>query len=103
MERIEKLKQFLETNPEDAFVQHALALEYIKIGDEAGAESLFSSILDRDPGYTGSYYHLAKLLERTSRREEAKKVYEQGMEACKKAGDVHALRELQNAYEDLLY
>jgi tetratricopeptide (TPR) repeat protein len=103
MERIEKLKQFLELNPRDAFVQHALALEYVKIGEEGLAEQLFSAIIDQDPENTGTYYHLAKLLERLNRREEAIRVYEQGMEACRKTGDSHALRELQNAYEDLLY
>jgi Tfp pilus assembly protein PilF len=103
MERIEKLKQFLESSPGDAFVQHALALEYVKMGEEGLAENLFTSILTKDPGYTGSYYHLAKLMERTGRREEALEIYRQGMEACKKTGDSHALRELHNAYEDLLY
>ena len=103
MERIEKLKQYLESSPGDAFVQHALALEYVKMGEEELAEKLFTSILTQDPGYTGSYYHLAKLMERTGRREEALEIYRQGMEACKKSGDSHALRELHNAYEDLLY
>jgi Tfp pilus assembly protein PilF len=103
MERIEKLKQFLESNPLDAFIQHALALEYVKLGEEGQAEELFSAILAHDPGYTGTYYHLARLMERTNRREEALLVYQQGIEACSKSGDLHALRELQNAYEDLLY
>jgi Tfp pilus assembly protein PilF len=103
MERIEKLKQFLESNPLDAFIQHALALEYVKLGEEGQAEELFSAILAHDPGYTGTYYHLARLMERTNRREEALLVYQQGIEACRKSGDLHALRELQNAYEDLLY
>jgi len=103
MERIEKLKQFLESNPRDAFVQHALALEYVKIGEERTAEKLFSAVIDQYPDQTGTYYHLAKLLERLNRREEAIKVYEQGIEACRKTGDSHALRELQNAYDDLRY
>jgi Tfp pilus assembly protein PilF len=103
MERIEKLKQFLESNPRDAFVQHALALEYVKIGDEGMAEKLFSAVIDQDPDQTGTYYHLAKLLERLKRHEEAIKVYEQGMEACRKTGDSHALREVQNADDDLRY
>ncbi len=103
MERIEKLKQFLESNPGDAFVQHALALEYVKMGEDYVAEKLFGDILERDPSYTGSYYHLAKLLERTGRREDAILCYVSGMEACKKHDDLHALRELQNAYEELIY
>jgi Tfp pilus assembly protein PilF len=103
MDRIEKLKEFLAQNPDDAFVQHALALEYVKLGEEELAKGLFETILGNDPSYTGSYYHLAKLFERTNRSKEALLIYEQGIEACKKAGDPHALRELQNAYEDLLY
>jgi Tfp pilus assembly protein PilF len=103
MDRIEKLKQFLETNPHDPFVKHALALEYVKLGEEGIANELFVSILDQDPLYTGTYYHLAKLFERTGQTEEARKIYMQGIEACKKAGDNHALRELQNAYEDFMY
>ena len=103
MDRIEKLKQFLETNPHDPFVMHALALEYVKLGEDGMAKELFVSILDRDPLYTGTYYHLAKLFERTGHTEEARQVYQQGIEACRNAGDNHALRELQNAYEDLMY
>ena len=32
MEKIEKLKSFLNNSPEDPFLKHALALEYIKTG-----------------------------------------------------------------------
>jgi len=103
MDKITKLKEYLEASPEDSFLQHALALEYIKIGDEAEARSLFESILSREPSYTGSYYHLAKLLERTGETELAIHWYEAGMKACKQAGDQHAYNELQAAYEDLTY
>ena len=40
MDRIEKLKDFLKQNPADSFVQHALALEYIKLGDDAEGRKL---------------------------------------------------------------
>lgn len=102
-DRIEKLKEFLLKTPGDSFLQHALALEYIKGGDDAKARELFEAILEREPGYVGSYYHLAKLLERTNETEQAIKVYEKGMEEAKKAGDQHAYNELQAAYEDLVY
>lgn len=103
MDRIEKLKEFLAANPADSFVQHALALEYIKLGNDAEARGLFETILDRDPAYIGSYYHLAKLLERNSLTDEAIRVYEKGMEEAKKAGDMHALGELRGAYEELTF
>lgn len=103
MSRIEKLNEFLKTNPSDSFLQHALALEYIKMGDDEKARRLFEALLNREPGYIGSYYHLAKLLERNDKTEEAIKVYEKGMEEAKKAGDNHALGELKGAYEELTF
>ncbi len=103
MERIEKLKQFLQANPNDSFLQHAMALEYIKIGNDEDARRLFEEILNRVPGYVGSYYHLAKLLERMEQTDEAIAVYEKGMEEAKKAGDNHAFGELRGAYEELTF
>lgn len=103
MERIEKLREWLSENPSDNFVQHALALEYIKLGDEHKARALFEELLQRDPDYIGSYYHLAKLLERAGEPTLAIKWYEKGMIAAKSAGDNHAYNELQAAYEDLTF
>ena len=103
MDRIDKLKEFLKADPTDSFVQHALALEYIKLGDDGEARRLFETILEREPGYVGSYYHLAKLLERNRDNQGAIKVYEKGMEQAKKLGDNKALGELRGAYEELIY
>jgi Tfp pilus assembly protein PilF len=101
MGRIEKLTEFLQASPADSFLQHALALEYIKIGDETAAHQLFNEILEREPGYVGSYYHLGKLLERIGQTENAISVYKRGMEETKKINDRHAYSELQGAMEDL--
>lgn len=101
MERIDKLKTFLQANPDDPFLKHALALEYVKLGDENAARKLFEEILTRDPGYVGSYYHLGKLLERLGEANEALNWYGKGMAAARQAGDRHALGELQGAYDEL--
>lgn len=101
MERIEKLKEFLQKQPDDSFLQHALALEYIKIADDATARNLFEGLLKKDPGYVGSYYHLGQLLERVGDREEALSVYEKGMKQAMAAKDNHALNELRAVYEEL--
>lgn len=103
MERIEKLLEFLRSSPNDNFLKHALALEYIKQNDDAKARMLFEEILRLSPGYIGSYYHLAKLLERNGETEAAIRWYEKGMTAAKEAGDQHAYNELQAAYEDLVF
>ena len=103
MDRIEKIKEFLAASPNDSFLQHALALEFIKIGNEAEARRLFEEILQRDPNYIGSYYHLAKLLERAGEQTLAIEWYEKGMAAAKGAGDNHAYGELRGAYEELTF
>ena len=101
MERIDKITEMLRENPTDSFLQHALALEYIKLGKDDDARRLFESLLNREPGYIGSYYHLAKLLERIGETDKAIKVYEKGMEEAKRAGDNHSLSELRSAFEEL--
>ena len=103
MDRIERIKTMLIDNPADSFLQHALALEYIKLGNETEARNLFETLLNREPGYIGSYYHLAKLLERTGDTDNAVKIYEKGMEVAKQAGDNHSLSELRSAYEELIF
>ena len=102
MDRIAQLHQFLENSPGDAFVQHALALEYIKQGDDAAARNLFESVLSQNEDYVGSYYHLAKLLERTGERNAAIAVYEKGLAKSKALGENHAYNELLAAYEDFI-
>ncbi len=96
-----RLKEMLAQQPEDNFLRHALALEYLKINHRAEARTLFESILTDSPDYIGSYYHLALLLAETGEKETAISWYEKGMEAARQAGDRHALSELQAAYEAL--
>ena len=101
MERIEKLKEMLKSSPDDSFLKHALALELVKKGEDVYARTLFESILENEPEYVGSYYHLARLLERMDEIKSAIEVYEKGMTECRKINDRHALNELQMAYDDL--
>jgi len=101
MDRIAKLTEFLQVNPKDSFVQHALALEYAKTGDDASARKHFEQLLEREPGYVGSYYHLGKLLERVGEIEQAVKIYKKGMEEAKKVGDEKNYGELRGVYEEL--
>lgn len=103
MDRIEKIKEFLQANPKDNFLRHALALEYLKVDKDAEARNLFETILTESPDYIGSYYHLAKLLEKLDETQLAIEWYEKGMAAAKAAKDNHAYNELQAAYEDLVY
>jgi tetratricopeptide (TPR) repeat protein len=103
MSRIQQLLQFLEKTPNDPFLHHALALEYIKAEDESRAQQHFELNLSAHPQYVATYYHLGKLLERNGEEQRAINMYEQGMAVAKTAGDNHSYNELQAAYEDLAY
>lgn len=103
MERVERIKEMLTSNPHDSFLNHALALEYIKAGNDATAKTIFEQLLEREPGYVGSYYHLAKLLERNGKEKEAIAWYEKGMHMAKEKGDLHAFGELRSAWEELTF
>ena len=101
MDRIEKLTEFLAVDPHDVFVKHALAMEYIALGNEVVARRLLEEVLGSDPGAVGSYYQLGKLLERTGETSLALQWYEKGMAAARTAGEKRAYNELRTAYDDL--
>lgn len=103
MKRIDTLLSFLKRSPHDCFLRHALALEYIKIGNDRDARLLFESLLEDDPQYVGSYYQLAKLLERNGEIGKALACYEKGMTMAKSLSDTRAYGELKAAYEELKY
>jgi len=102
-DRINKILDFLKATPADCFLNHALALEYVKAGDEENARKYFDVNLGNAPEYVATYYHLGKLLERIGQKEQAITIYEKGMEQAKLAKDMHSYSELQNAHEDLIY
>lgn len=100
--RLEQLLGFLADGSKDPFIKYALATEYAKIGDYEKALSYYNNLVDNEPLYVGTYYHLGKLLEQLERKEEAISIYEKGMSVANKVGDRHALSELQTVYQSAL-
>jgi tetratricopeptide (TPR) repeat protein len=101
MQRIQKLQEMLSASPNDCFLMHALGLEFLKINQLEEAITYFEQVILTDKNYVGTYYHLAKTLERLNNKEEAIKIYEQGIEIANFAKDNHSRNELQMALEDL--
>ena len=100
--RIAQLLKFLEANANDSFVRFALALEYIKVGDEQRGLEYFLDIRKDDPDYTGTYYHLGKLYERLHKKKEAEEVYREGLKRTI-GKDGKSYQEIQEALNQLLY
>jgi len=94
------LEEFLAANPSDAFARYGLALECVNAGDDADAENQFRQLISAHPEYLYGYFHYGQLLLRLSRGTEAQNTFRQGITAAKKAGDAHALSELETALAD---
>lgn len=98
-ERLNQLKEFLKTSPEDPFLKYAIATEYLKRGDKERTREIFEDLVTNHTDYVGTYYHYAKLLEEYGEKENALKVYQNGMEIAKRLRNMHAHGELQRAYQ----
>ncbi len=97
-DRLQQLTDFLTENPNDPFLNYALATEYLKLGRTEEALRYYEGLVDKHPDYVGTYYHLGKLHETLGRKDEAIAVYEKGMHRAQAKRDMHALSELQAAY-----
>ena len=98
--RRQMLEEFLTANPRDAFARYGLALECVNAGDTAAAEAHFRDLLAAHPEYVPSYYHYGQLQARLGHASEARKTFQAGIEAARKAGDAHAQSELEAALEE---
>lgn len=98
--RIEKLIAMLQNNPTDCFLRHALGLELQKVGKEAEAIEAFKQVIATDEQYVGTYYHLALAVSKEN-EDEAKPIFEKGMEVARAQNDKHAENELRMVYEEI--
>jgi len=96
-DRLQQLLSFLENSPQDSFLLFALAKEYETLENLDKALDYYLKIVENDPDYVGTYYHLGKLYEKKEAFQQAFTTYKQGMEIAKKIGDKHALGELAEA------
>lgn len=95
--RMEQLLQFLASKPKDSFLCFAVAKEYEKQENWDQALAYYLKIIEHDPNYVGTYYHLGKLYERLAEPEKAFAAYKSGMPIAKAAGDRQAYNELAGA------
>lgn len=100
-ERIEALKQFIGQRPDDPFPRYALAMEHKGAGDLERAADVFRDLMARAPGYVATYLQFGMVLDHLGRIDEAKAIYTQGIDQARRAGNAHALSELEGALRNL--
>jgi len=96
-DRLAQLRTFYEDDPEDPFTRFALAQEHLKQDNTEKALTFFEELVETDPDYVGTYYHLGKLYEQLGRTDDALDTYEQGIEVAREQKAQKDLSELQDA------
>jgi len=96
--RLQKLLDFFQSEPNDPFLKYALATEYLNSNEPDQALIYYEDLIKNHPDYVGTYYHLGKLYEALERKDDAIRTYQSGMLAARKANDMHAFSELQSVY-----
>ena len=97
MNRIEMLESFMAKNPKDPFPRYGLALELRNAGRLEDARLRFADVVEQFPDYTAAYLHYGNLLVQMARKADAIAVMKQGVAACERKHDGHALAELEGA------
>jgi len=95
--RVDMLRQMLEQDPNNSFARYGLAMELAKGGQLEQAVGEFEKLLANDQSYVAAYYHGGQTLEKLGRIDEARAVYEQGIEASTRKGDLHTRSEIEAA------
>ncbi|HTW22928.1 MAG TPA: hypothetical protein VMD78_04975 [Candidatus Baltobacteraceae bacterium] len=95
--RREILEQFVADKPGDAFALYGLALECVKLGDDAAATGHFHKLLELHPDYVAGYFQFGQHLARVGRLDEARKLLSDGIVVAQKTGDAHARDEMEAA------
>jgi Tfp pilus assembly protein PilF len=95
--RLDMLKQMLAQDPNNSFARYGLAMEYANSGQLNEAVEEFQSLLANDQSYVAAYYHGGQAFEKLGRIEQARALYEQGIEASTRKGDLHTRSEIERA------
>ena len=97
MERLQHIQEMLKSEPDDSFLNYALALEYAKINDINKATQIIEKLLEKEGNYLGAYYQLGKFYEQLEQREFAVTTYKKGIVIAQKLNNKKTLRELNEA------
>lgn len=101
MDKIANLTEILEQDPKNAFARYGLAMEYAARGETERALKEFDRLLEDHPEYAAGYFMAAQTLAKAGREADAKQRLVDGVECARKAGNRHAMSEMQAMLDEL--
>ncbi|MBC7696402.1 MAG: tetratricopeptide repeat protein [Burkholderiales bacterium] len=95
--RKELIFDMLEKEPNDVFLNYALAMEHLSTGDYNDADAQLRKVLEINPSYLPCYYQLGQVNEKLNKIVIAISYYKQGVNLAKSQNNNKALGELNEA------
>jgi Tfp pilus assembly protein PilF len=99
--RLEILRQMVTQDPDNSFARYGLAMEYANGGALEQAVAEFENLIRQDANYAAAYFHGGQALEKLGRVEQARTMYEKGIEVTTRKGDAHTRAEIEAALNAL--
>jgi uncharacterized protein HemY len=84
--RIDVFKQMAQAQPDDAMIWYGLGSEYVKLEQWSEAVEALRNVLRINPDYTAAYQMLGSALASIGERDEARRVWTEGIETANRTG-----------------
>ncbi|MDQ3073679.1 MAG: tetratricopeptide repeat protein [Bacteroidota bacterium] len=94
-DRLIKLLDMLKLQPDDAFLNYAVALEYESIKDKNNSEKYFKKLLKEHSAYLPTYYKAAYFFLDKQEYRTALTIIESGLKLARTTHDIKTIKEMQ--------
>jgi predicted Zn-dependent protease len=100
-DKIAGLREILAMDTKNSFARYGIAMELAGRGETDEAIKEFDTLLVNDPDYTAGYFMAAQTLVNAGRKSEAIGRLKSGIGCAARAGNQHALSEMQSMLDEL--
>ena len=77
--RLKQLEALAENDPDDPFIQYAIALEHVSNGRLEEAAETLEHLIVKAPNYSAGYHQAWRVYEQLDRFDDARRCYEKGV------------------------
>lgn len=101
--RMAQIEAMLADDPDDSFLRYGLAMEHASVGDDVACVDTLRELITRAAAnpYVPAFLQVGQALVRLDRITEACDALRHGIEAARRAGDTHALGEMQGLLDSI--
>lgn len=95
--RLEQLNTLAKQDPDDPFIQYAIALEYVSNDSLEEAAETLEQLMSKAPNYSAGYHQAGRVYEQLDQADDARRCYEKGVVVAEQQGDTKDRDEMRGA------